>query len=185
MLHEALATIRFGKVSAIDPAKCRVRVVLADYDDLETAWLPVLVRKSLRDQDYSMPDLGEHVALLLDAHGEDGLVLGAIYSSVTLPPVQTEDKRHITFADGGSVEYDRATGDLMVIAMGRVVVEAATSITLKSPSVRIEADETTVTGALHVQGAVTLDAALDVAGNIHSDGSIIDVAGNSNHHTHP
>jgi phage baseplate assembly protein V len=63
-------------------------------------------------------------------------------------------------------------------------------IELKSPSVTITADSTTITGTLTVNGAVTANQTLDVTGNISSaanitaGGSIIDTAGNTANHSH-
>ena len=73
-LQEFGASFKFGTVSAVDAKTCRVRVRLPDYDNLRTAWLPVLQAKTLRDKHYHLPDLGEHVVVLLDGRGEDGVV---------------------------------------------------------------------------------------------------------------
>lgn len=99
--------LKFGVVSAIDPATCRVRVQYQDNESVESYWLAVLQRKSLGDRDYHMPEVGEHVACHIDAHNEEGVVLGAIYSAADPTPVQDQDKRHLAFKDGAEFEYDR------------------------------------------------------------------------------
>ncbi|MGO1073236.1 phage baseplate assembly protein V [Lysobacter sp. CA199] len=177
-LREGLATLRFGFVTDIDAAAVCVRVRFPDYDDFRSAWLPVLVPKSQNDKHFALFDLDEHVAVLLDARGEDGLVLGAIYSEADRPPVQSADKHHVRFADGSTVEYDRAAHRLTVQAVGDVLVESATQITLKAPRVVIDSPDAQLTGDLSVAGK------LHCAGDISSDGKIIDVGGNSNHHKH-
>lgn len=99
--------LKFGVVIATDPANCRVRVQYKDNEGLESYWLAVTQRKTLGDRDYHMPDVGEHVACLIDAHNEEGVVLGAIYSAADPAPVNDQDKRHLTFKDGAEFEYDR------------------------------------------------------------------------------
>lgn len=108
-LLEAAATFRTGLVVAVDEQRVRVRVQVPDLDNLETGWLMVLAGKAQDDKDYWLPDEGEQVAVLLDVRGEDGLVLGAVYSEVDAPPVVSRDKWHRRFKDGSSFEYDRAT----------------------------------------------------------------------------
>lgn len=105
---------RVGIVSAQDSANCRVRVTFPDHDQLQSWWLPIVVPKSQNDKAYWLPDLGEQVVCMMDEHDEDGAVLGAIYSSVDTPPVQSADKWHLRFSDGGFIEYDRSTHALSV-----------------------------------------------------------------------
>jgi phage baseplate assembly protein V len=108
-LLEAVATFRTGLVVAVDERRVRVKVRVPDLDNLETGWLMVLAGKAQDDKEYWLPDEGEQVAVLLDMRGEDGLVLGAVYSEVDAPPVVSRDKWHRRFKDGSSFEYDRAT----------------------------------------------------------------------------
>lgn len=163
-LQEAGASFQFGTVSSVDAKTCRVRVRLPNCDNVRTLWLPVMQWKTLRDKHYHLPDVGEHVVVLLDGRGEDGVVLGAIYSSADAPPVASGDKHHARFSDGAQIEYDRATGEMAVKGVKRVVVEAETEILL--------------VGKVVVQGNVS------VAGSIDASGSIMDGGGNSNHHSH-
>lgn len=201
-LQEFGASFKFGTVSAVDAKTCRVRVRLPDYDNLRTAWLPVLQAKTLRDKHYHLPDLGEHVVVLLDGRGEDGVVLGAIYSSADTPPVASGDKHHVRFDDGAEMEYDRANHQLTVKGgIQKVVVEVGANILLKAGAkVTVDVPETEVTGNLLVQGRLTYrggmagsggsGAAAVITGNVQVDGSIdasgtiMDGGGNSNHHSH-
>ncbi|HUO06583.1 MAG TPA: phage baseplate assembly protein V [Candidatus Binataceae bacterium] len=107
--HPGYMGFRVGLVKQLDPANAKVRVVFPDYDQLLSFWLPVVVMKSQNDKAYWLPDLGEQVICLMDRRDEAGCVLGAIYSSVDVPPVTSPDKWHVTFKDGASVEYDRAS----------------------------------------------------------------------------
>lgn len=192
-LQEFGASFKFGTVSAVDAKTCRVRVRLPDYDNLRTAWLPVLQAKTLRDKHYHLPDLGEHVVVLLDGRGEDGVVLGAVYSSADAPPVASGDKHHVRFDDGAEMEYDRATHTLTVSGVQNVVIQAGTKVTVDCP-------ETEITGNLLVKGKLTYQGGMagsggsgaaaaitgnvQVTGNIDATGTIMDAGGNSNHHSH-
>jgi phage baseplate assembly protein V len=99
--------LKFGVVTQIDAANCRVRVQYKDNEGIESYWLAVLQRKTTGDRDYHLPEVGEHVACQVDEHNEEGVVLGAIYSSADPAPVQDADKRHLAFKDGSVFEYDR------------------------------------------------------------------------------
>jgi phage baseplate assembly protein gpV len=99
---------RVGIVQEQDTGRARVRVTFADYDQLRSWWLPVVVPKTQNDKAYWIPDLGEQVVCLMDAHDEAGAVLGAIYSSADTTPVSSADKWHLGFNDNAAFEYDRA-----------------------------------------------------------------------------
>lgn len=171
---EAASAMKFGTVSAVDEKTMRVRVRLPELDNLRTAWLPVLARKSKRDKDYWMPDLGEHVAVLLDARGEDGVVLGAIFSEADAVPVASRDKWHRRFADGAVLEYDRASHVLTIKGgIQKVIVEVGAEILLKAGTkVTVDAPYSEINGNVQVNG------------NINASGSVMDGGGNSNHHSH-
>ncbi|MHB8382567.1 MAG: phage baseplate assembly protein V, partial [Candidatus Binataceae bacterium] len=59
---------RVGIVQEQDTALARVRVKFADYDQLRSWWLPIVVPKTQNDKAYWIPDLGEQVVCLMDAH---------------------------------------------------------------------------------------------------------------------
>lgn len=201
-LNEAVATLKFGTVSAVDEKTMRVRVRLPELDNLRTAWLPVLARKTKRDKDYWLPDLGEHVAVLLDARGEDGVVLGAIFSDADAVPVTSRDKWHRRFADDTELEYDRSSHVLTVKGgIQKVIVEVGAEILLKAGAkVTVDAPDTEVTGNLLVKkrltyqggmagsggngAAAVIDGNAQVNGNLSASGTVMDGGGNSNHHHH-
>jgi phage baseplate assembly protein gpV len=101
-------TFRVGIVQAQDPAHAKVRVVFPDYDEMISWWLPVVFAKTQNDKAYWIPDIGEQVVCLMDLRDEAGAVLGAIYSSADVPPVNNADKFHLGFKDGAHFDYDRA-----------------------------------------------------------------------------
>lgn len=104
-----------GRVVDRDATTATVRVALGGADNLVSYWLPVLVHKTLNDQAYWMPDLDEHVVCLVDARAEWGVVLGAIYSEPTPPPIASVDRAFLRFSDGTEIEYDRAAHRLRAV----------------------------------------------------------------------
>jgi len=209
-ISEAGPTLKFGTVSNIDEKAVKARVRLDDFDNMRTGWLHVLQPNTLRDKDYCMPDIGEHVAVLLDAHGEDGLILGAIYSSADKPPGGNVNKRLVRFADDAVIEYDRSAHRLTVTGgIQEVLIETGATITLRAATkVVIDAPDTEVTGNLLVQktltymqgmtgyssggygasavfnGSIQISGNLDVGGNAHVKGNATVDGSNSNHHSH-
>ena len=136
---------RLGIVTQTDPARCRVKVRFPARDNVESWWLAVEQRKTHRDKAYWMPDVGEHVACHLDAHGEDGVVSGAIYSSADPVPVASQDKRRTTYDDGTVEEYDRAQHHWLLDLTangGTVEIRTGTSQVLITPeSIYLRADQ--------------------------------------------
>jgi len=197
---KAAPTLKFGTVSAVDEKTMRVRVRLPDLDNLRTDWLPVGVRKSKADKDYWLPDVGEHVAVLLDGRGEDGVVICAIFSEADAVPVASRDKWHRRFADGTTLDYDRKAHQLTVNCVGGITVVAAGQVLVQAPSVTLDTPSTTCTGDLLVQGkltyqggmagsggggaAATIQGNVQVDGNVNASGTVMDGGGNSNHHSH-
>lgn len=132
---EAGVTLRYGIVSAIDAQAHRVRVHLPDLD-LQTWWLAVIVPGSRADRHYGLPDIGEHVACLLDARGESGVVLGSLYSARDAAPVDgAPDRHHVRFADGTTIDYDRRTHKLILHCVGDVEIVSDTHLILRAPRI--------------------------------------------------
>ncbi|GKW15526.1 phage baseplate assembly protein V [Pectobacterium actinidiae] len=188
---------RIGTISAVDEVRVMVRVRLPECDNLRTAWLPVLQRNTQNNKDYWLPDIGEQVEVLLDGNGEDGLVLGAIYSAADVPTLADKDKRAVTFADGAHIEYDRRTHTLTINGgVQHIAISSGADVVVNAQKVTIDAPETTVTGKLVVQGQLTYESGMSgsggaslsgdvsISGNVSASGSVMDAGGNSNHHSH-
>lgn len=105
---------RVGIVHDQDASGGRVRVVFAEFDQMLSYWLPVVVAKTQDDKSYWLPDVGEQVVCLMDERDEAGVVLGAIYSQADSPPVNSADKFHLGFKDATTMEYDRASHVLAI-----------------------------------------------------------------------
>ncbi|MBI4691690.1 MAG: phage baseplate assembly protein V [Nitrospirae bacterium] len=151
--------VRVGTVTQTYPDRGTVKVQLTDVDDQVSYELQVVVRKTLKDKDYWMPDIDEHVVCLFLGQGlEQGFVLGAIYSDADSVPVSNNDKWHKKFEDGTIIEYDRAAhklltdvkGDIEVKVTGNVdiAVEGNTNITVNgNTTVRTEGHTDISSGA--------------------------------------
>lgn len=173
--------LEYGEVTALDHKTCRLRVRLDDRDGLQTYWLQIPQRNTQGTQRRPlMPELGEQVAVLLDADGVGGVYLGGIYSTAEPPPVVDEDTDYVRYSDGTVVAYDRAAGvmtldcvgDVVLKCAGSITIEAGQSVWVKSPSMTLDVLQ------------VTLNGDLQVIGSIEATGTILDVGGNSNHHSH-
>ncbi|WP_435951674.1 phage baseplate assembly protein V [Dryocola sp. BD626] len=139
-------TRQTGIITEIDEATVRVRVNLPECDNLRSSWLPILQRNTQNNKDYWLPDVGEQVEVLLDDNGEDGVVLGAVYSSVDTAPLASLDKRYVQFSDGAAFEYDRKLHQLTINGgIEKIVIEVKTSTSLTSPLVEVKAQQVTVT----------------------------------------
>lgn len=121
--------IRVGRVSSI--GKATARVVFPDRQNMVSYDLSVIVRQSQDNKDAWMPDIGEQVVCLFLPSGHaQGFILGSFYSDEDMPPVDDPNKRHVTFADGTSIEYDRGTHTLTVNAQGPVNIVAAGNVNI-------------------------------------------------------
>ena len=166
-LQQQQAVFKVGVVSEIDPATCTARVRFDDLDGLETMRLPIGVQKSLKDKSYWMPDVGEHVACLMDANFEDGVILCAVYSDADAAPTDDPNVRMVRFRDGAEIAYDRVAHTLTIKGgVEKVVIEAASEIVLQAPRVTVNSPAVAFTGDVQVAG------------------TLMDAGGNSNHHTH-
>lgn len=179
--------LEYGEVSAVDYMTCRIRVRLDDRDGVESYWLNVPQRNTQGTQRRPlMPELDEQVAVLLDSDGVGGVYLGGIYSTAEPPPVVDEDTDYVRFSDGTVSTYDRAAGVMtldcvgaLLVKCGRnITVEASEPVTVKAPSATLDILQVTLNGNLQVNGN------LGVNGNVNATGTVMDVGGNSNHHSH-
>lgn len=123
--------LRFGTISKIDADKGLARVSFEE-DGIESAWLPVLQKKTLKDKHFHIPDKDEHVACLMDEHAENGVILGAVYSKNENPGgVKGADKVGVEFESGDAIEYDRGANKLKVKTGTTEVHVAAAGPTIK------------------------------------------------------
>lgn len=105
--------MRFGIVSQINPVLAQARVNFGD-DDSTSFWLPILQTKTLKDKFYSIPDVGEQVACLMDENSEDGVILGAIYSTEDVPVVTSEKQISLNLENNALINIDKETNTLTI-----------------------------------------------------------------------
>lgn len=122
--HNFTATYQEGIVSQVDPKTHRIKAIIPDLEDFETAWLPVVVQNAGGNQFYALPDKGELVVLLLDARGERGCMVGTIYNDEDPPPVNDSEMWVKKFRNGTEISHNRATGEVVVKTSGKIVANA-------------------------------------------------------------
>lgn len=105
--------LRFGIVSQINPVLAQARVSFQD-DESTSYWLPVLQTKTFKDKFYAMPDIGEQVACLMDENSEDGVILGAIYSTEDVPVVTSEKQLSLNLENNSLINIDKETNSLNI-----------------------------------------------------------------------
>jgi len=152
------AHFRNGIVKEHDVPRGRLRVTFVDRDNLASWWLPVAFRRTQDDQHFDIPDLGEQVVCLMDPNDEDGVVIGAIYSTADPTPggvtadvnyrrykdgtvVVYDRAAHVldaTFPDGAELKYDANASELFIKTPGTLVANVDGSVTVNSPEVTIE-----------------------------------------------
>jgi len=173
--------LEYGEVTALDHQTCRLRVRLDDRDGLQTYWLNIPQRNTQGTQRRPlMPEIGEQVAVLLDADGVGGVCLGGIYSTAEPPPVVDEDTEFVRYSDGTVAKYDRASGVMTLECVGEVtlksggaiIINAVGRVVLKANSATLEIPQINVNGDLRIRG------------DVYASGTILDAGGNSNHHQH-
>lgn len=103
--------LKFGIVTNINSALAQARVQFAD-DDVLSYWLPILQQKTQKDKFYAIPDIGEHVACLMDTNSEEGVILGAIYSALDETPASSKNQLMIKFEDESFINFNKETGIL-------------------------------------------------------------------------
>ena len=92
-------------------------VAFEDLEGLKTKPIPVIQSSTGLDKSFSMPKVGEHIAVLMDENMEDGVVLGAIYSEKDVPPA-IGNKRYLLHEDGTLISYDCDTHQASIIMDG-------------------------------------------------------------------
>lgn len=133
--------VRVGRVSSINPATGTARVAfepqgVVSYD------LQILVPQTMKNKDYYMPDIGEHVVcLFLPTGNQEGFIMGAVYSNEDKPPVSSPDKRRVEFEDGTWVEYDRKSHMLEVYGVGELKITAEKDLAIAVKNIVITAEK--------------------------------------------
>ncbi len=174
--------LEYGTVSAVDYQNCSIRVRIDERDGVETYWISVPQRNTKGTQRrLLLPEIGEEVAVLLDADGVGGVYLGGVYSTVDPPPVVDENTDFVRFKDGTVVTYDQEKHLLDVNCVGATTLKCTQGLTVETGApVVVKAPSASL-----VIPMVELKGNLNVDGNIHATGTMLSNGDNSNHHSHP
>ncbi|MDK4535311.1 phage baseplate assembly protein V [Kingella kingae] len=122
--HDFGATLQFGTVAEVDDKKHAVRVDLPALENLQTDWLPVITLGAGGNQFYCLPDVGALVVCVLDARGESGVCLGAIYNDADPVPATSRDIHVLQYTNGTRIQHNRKTGDILIKTSGTVTIDA-------------------------------------------------------------
>lgn len=174
------------RVVAVDLAAARVRV--SDGAGWTSAWVRWHSQAAGKARHWRAPSLNEQGALISPS-GEpaQGTFIPGLYGDAGGQPDNRDHVEVWRFDDGGSLVYDWdaksytitvPSGTVTTKVGGSEVVTTDDMITAKSGAVTVMAPVITLEGAVQINGA------LSVTGNINSDGMIIDKAGNSANHKH-
>jgi len=111
-------TLRAGEVVARDPKTCRVKVQFKDAENIVTYWCFVVLKKTHRDKEYWLPDVGETVICVFPYFDQKhGYVLGSFYNDKDLPPTFSGPGQYVIHDESGNVFLvDRQRKQIYLIA---------------------------------------------------------------------
>lgn len=141
--------LRFGTVTSVNPLTARAKVQFAE-DNMNSFWLPILQKKTLQDKYYSVVDVGEQVACLMDDNSEDGVILGAIYTALDEVPASIKEQHLIKFSDGSLIEYNKETETLTISVKSlNIVADVLNTGTFKNTAgIKSDSDITDKTSSM-------------------------------------
>lgn len=123
--------IRVGRISSVNYAEGKARVVYTDRDNAVTTELPFL------SHEYFMPEIDDVVYVLHLPNGrEDGLILGRAWNETNKPPesgrlIYRKELSHNT--GEAFVKYDGST--LTISSAGNIVIKADGTVTIEGLTV--------------------------------------------------
>lgn len=159
--------MRFGTVSERDSSAGLLRVEFTE-DGIVSDWLPMVVAAGAKNSFFALPDVGEQVACLMDAHAENGVVIGAIYSADIKPKQASDDISSVEFSDGTKVIYDRAAHTLQIDTVGDVTIKTTANVLVECVNATVKASTKVVIDTPNAQftGNVKIDGTGEIVGNV-------------------
>lgn len=115
-----------GIIKELDTKKGRAKVEFSDEDGNLSYWLNVNQSGTGANKSYSMPDKGSQVNCLVDWDGEDGCILGAVWSEEDTPPTEDGDTDHTKTEAGTEIIINKKTGNVIIKGVKDMVIEADT-----------------------------------------------------------
>ncbi len=178
--------LRPGTIHSTDVASSRVRVLSGE---LLSDWLPWFERRAGDVRSWCPPSAGEQ-CLLLCPGGEmaAGMVLVGLFSDNIAAPASSASLHRTSYPDGAVIEYDHqahalvtslpgggtasisAPGGVTVNTDSSVIVHAAGSVTIDSPT-------TTITGSCTVQGLLSYQGGMAGSGSAGGSGAAASITG--------
>ncbi|MBD9439035.1 phage baseplate assembly protein V [Pseudomonas sp. PDM04] len=177
-------------VVGVDLAAAMVRVSNGEWTSAWVRWHSLAAGMA---RHWRAPSIGEQ-GVLFNPSGQAGMgtFIPGLYGNAGAQPDNRDHVEAWRFDDGGSLVYDwQAKTYTITLPSGQVITRVGSTesittdnaVTVTTTNVTLIAD-VEIQGPLRVTGAVELVSTLHAAGNITSDGQILDAGGNSNHHTH-
>ena len=181
-------------VVGVDLAAPAVRVSNGEWTSAWVRWHSLAAGKA---RHWRAPTLGEQ-GVLFNPSGQTGMgtFIAGLYGNAGAQPDNRDHVEVWRFDDGGSLVYDwEAKTYTITLPTGTVTIQVGSSVvavTDNAVSAKVGGTEATLTpdsltvktAAIKLVAAVEIDGTLHVTQNVTSDASIIDVTGNSNHHSH-
>lgn len=158
--------IKCGVVESFNAENGTAKVVFKDIS-IKSYDLPIMVKQTLKNKDYWIPDIGEPVICIFLPTGiESGFILGSYYNKKNLVPATDQNKRVIKFEDGSYIEYDRQAhkligdikGDIDIKATGKIDILAEGEINITTNS------KATVTANESIDILANTDVNIDAKG---------------------
>ena len=159
--------LRYGTVSERDSSAGLLRVEFTE-DGIVSDWLPMVVAAGANNSFFALPDVGEQVACLMDAHAENGVVIGAIYSADTKPKQASDDISSVEFSDGTKVIYDRQAHTLLIDTVGNITVKTTADVVVECVNATVKASTKVLIDTPNAQftGNVKIDGTCEIVGNV-------------------
>ncbi len=167
------------RVVAVDLAGAKVRV--SDGGNWTSAWVRWHAQAAGKSRHWRAPSIGEQ-GMLTSPSGDpaQGTFAPGLYGAAG---AQADNRDHVEvwrFDDGGSLVYDwQAKSYTITLPTGTVTIKVGSS-----EAVVTDASITAKAASITLDGPVQINGTLNVTGNIHGGGQIIDTAGNTPNHKH-
>lgn len=102
----------------------RIRVKIMDEDETESFFIDTPSRTAGANRDYDMPPIGSEIWAMLDAKGEDGVMISARHNDVDNNPTDDPNMR-VNDGPWGSTALNKETGDFQWVLNGTLSIRAA------------------------------------------------------------
>ena len=172
----------------VRPPVCRV-----SDGEWVSAWVRWHSQAAGKARHWRVPSMGEQ-GTLLSPSGDvsQGTFVPGLYGDAGPAPDDRDHVERWLFDDGGSLTYDwEAKSYSIDLPSGSVDIKVgSSSTTVTDNEVLVKSGHITLDGPSLLKGDVLIDGDVLINGGLHATadistaGALIDVAGNSNHHTH-